>query len=279
MERKKIIKDLGTLSDQILLFGGVYSNWQALVKMRQIAEMLRIPPGRILCTGDLAGYCAQPEECVQEIMDWGIHSIAGNVEIQLREGRDDCGCDFKLGGRCDTFSRQWYPYARSNLSARSITWMDGLPDFIQFQYAGLKAVVVHGSWYETSEYIFGSTPWEVKRNNFTVAGADIIIAGHCGLPFAQQRDGKYWLNPGVIGMPANDGTTRVWYMILDHSENGAIIFKHHSFQYDCEQAAKLMERHHLPPEYARTLTTGLWDNCEILPREETNLRGRAIRLD
>lgn len=294
MERVKSTLDIGTLTGPLLVFGGSYSNLQALEKMQVIADDLGIPASNIIHTGDVVGYCAQPEEVVQAVRDWGIHVIAGNVEIQLREGQTDCGCEFSEGSRCDIFSLQWFPYAQDRLSQASIKWMDGLPDFIRFEYAGRKGLVVHGSWFKTAEYIFESTPWEVKQRNFDGAGADLVLAGHCGLPFVDEGPGRdgVWLNPGVIGMPANDGTTRVWYMVLrdgvdasstaemdpSMDSNARLQYAHHTFEYDFGKAASLMEGEPLPKAYAHTLRTGVWDNCEILPPSETEAAGIRIEM-
>lgn len=277
MENKKT-KNIGSKNGKILVFGGVYSNFQALEQMKRIAKKLNIPSENIICTGDVVGYCAEPEACVQSILDWKIHCIAGNVEIQLRNGEEDCGCNFETGTRCNIFSRQWYPFAQEKLSQKSIDWMKTLPDFIEFNLGKKKVFVLHGSFHKTAEYIFESTNWEIKNKNFKATNANVILAGHCGLPFHQIKENKYWLNSGVIGMPANDGTTRVWYMILDFSENENFTFKHQAFQYENEKAADLMQKHHLPAEYALTLKTGIWDNTEILPEIETNLSGKKIKF-
>ena len=269
------IKDIGSLTGPLLLFGGVYSNLQALEKMMYIAAEQGFQPEQIICTGDVVGYCAKPEEVVQAIKEWGIHCIAGNVELQLREGEEDCGCDFNDGSRCDIFSRQWYPYAQAVLSADAIAWMRTLPHHLTFKYAGLQARVVHGSVNQVSGYVFRSTPWSEKAAQFLQAETDMIIGGHCGLPFNHAQDQKYWLNPGVIGMPANDATTRVWYMILDDQEG--LKYEHHAFEYDHAAAASEMREKRLPEAYALTLETGLWDNCEILPIPETEAQG--VRID
>jgi len=273
---KKII-DLGTLSRKVLLFGGVYSNLQALEKLKSIAEKYGIPPENCICTGDIVGYCAQPEETVQLFKIWGAQSIAGNVEIQLRDGAEDCGCDFKEGSRCDGFSQLWYPYAQSKLSKNSLDVISGLPDHIKFTYAGKKVTVVHGSYVNISEFIYKSTPWEIKAPNFGATQSDVIIAGHCGLPFATEVADKLWLNPGVIGMPANDGNTEVWYAILDDS-NSAFNFEHHTFAYNYKLTSELMNNGVLPKEYARTIVTGIWDNTEILPPFESGLQGFGVKL-
>jgi predicted phosphodiesterase len=275
MEQNILAADAGELTGKLLVFGGVYSNLQALEQLKKIADDAGIPPQNILCTGDVVGYCAQPEECVQAIKAWGIRAIAGNVEIQLRGGEDDCGCNFGEGSRCDLFSRQWYPYAQSKLSASSLSWMRQLPDHLRFIWTGRRVYLLHGSFFNTSEFVFRSTDWAVKQTNFDATGADLILAGHCGLPFSHEKNGRLWLNAGVVGMPANDGTPRVWCMTLE--PNGAeTLFQHHPFVYDNVEAARRMRENKLPREYSETLLSGLWDNCEILPEAETAQRGAAL---
>ena len=209
--------DIGTVSDKLLLFGGVYSNLQALEALISITNSENIPPEHCICTGDLVGYCAQPEEVIQRFKTWGARSILGNVEVQLKNDEDDCGCDFESDSRCDIFSRQWFPFAKKALSNSSIGFLKTLPDHIQFEFNGKKATVVHGSYFNISDFIFKSTPWEQKEPNFEATNSALIIAGHCGLPFQHKQNERLWINPGVIGMPANDGKPHVWYAILDTS--------------------------------------------------------------
>lgn len=263
----KKITHLGTLKGKILLFGGVYSNFQALEALKKVAKENGIAPTNCICTGDIVGYCAAPEETVQQFKNWGAHSISGNVELQLIEGAEDCGCDFTEGSRCDGFSKLWYPYAQGRLSKNSINWMETLPNHITFNYVGKKVGILHGAVDTISEFIFESTSESIKLDNFEKMGADILIAGHCGLPFSQEINDKLWLNPGVIGMPANDGTPRVWYAILEDI-NGKLKFSHHYLAYNFQRAYEEMKRNHLPMEYAETLLSGLWDNMEILPKAE-----------
>jgi predicted phosphodiesterase len=195
----KKIEFIGNLSGRILLFGGVYSNLQALQAIAEIASKENIEPENCISTGDIVGYCAQPEETVQFFKNWKAKSIAGNVEIQLNENADDCGCDFTKGSRCDNFSQLWYPYSKSKLNQNSLDYLKTLPEFIQFNYAGKVCTVVHGSYFNTSEFIFKSTPWDKKLSNFEATNSDVIIAGHSGLPFNDYHDKLLWLNPGVIG--------------------------------------------------------------------------------
>ena len=273
----QITEQLGKISGKVLLFGGVYSNLQALEALKQIAEKEQITPQNCIATGDLIGYCAQPEEVVQLFKIWGAKSILGNVEIQLRDNAADCGCDFKEGSRCDSFSQLWYPYAQSKLSQNSLEYLKTLPNFINFKYLDKKITVVHGSYFNVSEFIFKSTDWQVKAPNFKATNSNVIVSGHCGLPFHHQQENNLWLNPGVIGMPANDGTPAVWYVILD-DVNHTFKFTHKTLNYNYKLTSKLMQNGLLPEEYARTIVTGIWDNTEILPPIESGLQGFGIQL-
>ena len=267
------IKDIGPIKGPVLVFGGVYSNLQALEALVAIAKQKGTPAENIICTGDVVAYCAQPEECVQTIRAWGIHCIAGNVELQLVNKQDDCGCNFKKGSRCAVFSKNWYAFIQKRLSKESIEWMSDLPEFIRFQYGHQKGFVLHGSYYDTSAFIFKSTDWLTKEKHFLELEVDLILAGHSGIPFVHTNHNFSWINAGVIGMPPNDGVPQGWYFYLN---DGKVQF--HNFDYNYKEAISLMKKHQLPTEYSTTLQTGIWDNCDVLPVEETKQQGKAINI-
>lgn len=271
------IRQLGTLHGPLLVFGGVYSNLAALEELMRLATQLRIPTSNILCTGDVVAYCASPEACVQAIRDWGIPCIAGNVALQLASDADDCGCNFEDDTRCDLFSRNWYPYAKRQLSQASLNWLSQLPLFLHFTYVGKRCCVLHGSYEKTAEFIFKSTPWTRKAEQLAAASADVVLAGHCGLPFHDVHKGQHWINAGVIGMPANDGSPQVWYALLQ-DEGQQLQYQHCAYTYDHERSARDMETNDLPRAYAHTLRTGIWDNCDILPSIETQQQGQPLQF-
>jgi predicted phosphodiesterase len=163
------------------------------------------------------------------------------------------------------------------LSKNSIEFLKTLPKNIYFKYADKNVCVVHGSYFNVSEFIFKSTDWSKKQPNFEATKSDVIVAGHCGLPFNDQKESSIWLNPGVIGMPANDGSPKVWYAILEDSKE-SFKFTHRTLVYNYRLTSKLMQNGLLPEEYSRTIITGVWDNTEILPPIETGLQGFGIQL-
>ena len=98
------------------------------------------------------------------------------------------------------------------------------------------------------------------------------------LPFEQQIEDKIWINSGVIGMPANDGTPRTWYATV-HNNGSSIKAKLHALEYQHSRASVKMIDQKLPKTYASTLNSGIWDNCEILPKQETSEQGQPLSFE
>jgi hypothetical protein len=79
------------------------------------------------------------------------------------------------------------------------------------------------------------------------------------------------INVGVIGRPANDGDTRVWYALLEAREekDGGLAVELVPLVYDHQGLAAAMRSERLPEEFVETILTGWWTTClEILPARE-----------
>ena len=204
---------------RILVFGGVYSNFQALQALIAEAGRRGINPRSMICTGDIAAYGVDARACLDMIRRLGIMTIAGNCEEQLGLAEADCGCGYAPGSACDTLSARWFSHAQSEISPDDQQWMSALPLRIKVEINGLVLTVVHGSFNAINRFIFPSTPSRVKAHDLLEAGGDGILSGHSGLPFSQVIDGQLWHNSGALGMPANDGTARVWFSILSSGKS------------------------------------------------------------
>lgn len=269
--------DLGTLSGPVLLFGGPYSNLAATAAMQAEAERRRIPPERIICTGDIIAYCADPDATLERIRDWGVAVVQGNCEQSLGAGAPDCGCGFDADSPCSLLSIEWYRYASERISAEQQRWMARLPGQLEFRLGSLRFCVVHGSPRSINEFVFPGTSRELKQQQQMESGAHVVIGGHCGLPFGEVLDEGYWLNAGVIGMPANDGTADGWYLLLEPDQSG-VRAHWHRLPYPAAQSAEQMLRSGLSPAYADALTSGRWPSDDILPVADRNPSARPLRL-
>lgn len=256
---------------RVLVFGGPYGNLEATRAVLAEADRLAIAPERIVCTGDVVAYCADPAETADLVRRAGIRVVMGNCEESLAMGSMEC-CGFQPGSACDALAVRWFDYASRQLDAEARAWMAGLPPRLHLEIAGCRLCVVHGGAESINRFLFASSPVEDKAAELDAAGCDGIVAGHCGLPFTQQVGGRLWHNPGAIGLPANDGTPRTWFSLL-RPRSGGLWIEHRPLEYDSAAAAAKMRRAGLPAGYADALATGMWPSCDVLPAKELGQRG------
>ncbi len=259
--------DLGALNGPILLFGGPYSNVQALDALIKVVSDRAIDAGHVICTGDVVAYCGAPCLAVQRVRDMGCAVVAGNCEAQLASGAQDCGCGFEEGSVCDLLSVGWYGFAAAAVSAMDKAWMADLPDIITFTHQGARYGVLHGGISDVSRFIWGSSEESVFAQEWQLLEAQVgkvdhIIAGHCGVPFIATTPMGRWINAGVIGMPPHDGRQHTRFAILDGGE-----VQMHRLEYDVAGAVLDMEQAGLPVGYQRGLETGYWPSEDVLPSD------------
>jgi predicted phosphodiesterase len=261
----------------ILLFGGCYSNLQATRALLNQAGRLGIPPDRIICTGDVVAYAADPVATVDLVRASGVHVVMGNCEESLGYGAADCGCGFAAGSACDLLSVAWYAHADARLDPVARTWMRDLPRRMDLIMGGRRLAVVHASPRSINQFVFASEPDAMFCDLIASSGCDGVIGGHCGIPFTRVVDRMLWHNPGAIGVPAHDGTSRVWFSIMA-PQGQDIVIRHLPLDYDHVAAAAAMRTAGLPPGYADALRTGLWPSTDVLPAAERARGGVSLEF-
>lgn len=260
----KII-DLGELRDDILIFGGVYSNLHALDALINHTINCGISPKNVICTGDIVAYCAYAEESVNLIREFGCHVLAGNCEQQLAKRSNDCGCGFDEGSMCSMLSRSWYAHAKSQISDLSLDWMSKLPERMVFNHKGLRYGVVHGGASDISKFIWPVNSDMDLKDEFKLLEAqigclDCLIAGHTGIPMVRNFNKKKWLNSGAIGMPSNDGDIDTKFLTISE-----IDININKLEYDVNAAYQAMQATSLTQGYHNALKTGYWPSQDTLP--------------
>jgi predicted phosphodiesterase len=260
----------------VLVFGGPYSNLEATQALLSAAAALSISCERVICTGDVVAYCADAKATVSLIRNTVPHVVMGNCEESLAAGAADCGCGFAPNSECQRLSDAWFMHADRALGSDERGWMARLPRRIDIELNGIRLAIVHGSVTAINQFIFASTDARIKDRELDRARVDGIVGGHCGLPFTQIVDGRLWHNAGAIGMPANDGTPRVWFSILSPVEKG-ISIAHRAICYDHRSTAAKMRQAGLPEGYATALANGLWPSCDVLLPKELRERGVPLK--
>jgi hypothetical protein len=132
------------LDGPVLFFGGPYSNLEATRAVLAEAERRRIPPERIVCTGDVVAYAADAKATVDLVRRSRIHVVMGNCEESLAQGASDCGCGFATGSACDRLSAAWFAHADRELGADERAWMAALPRRLDVEIAPAGVTLARG---------------------------------------------------------------------------------------------------------------------------------------
>ncbi|MBO9401914.1 metallophosphoesterase family protein [Shimia sp. R9_3] len=261
------MQDLGRLDGPVLVFGGPYSNLQATEAVLKEAKVRGISGRNLICTGDVVAYCGQPAETVAAVRDSGAVVVAGNCELQLASGAADCGCGFEEGTVCDLLSAGWYGFAAQQVDDAARGWMAALPEIVCFELAGQRVAVIHGGVTDVARFLWSTSPEaafaeEIAALKDKVGPVDVVLAGHCGIPFERQIGTVRWINAGVIGMPPHDGRQSTRFAIFDGQA-----LKICGLAYDAGQAFAIMQEAALTQGYHEGLVSGYWPSEDVLPED------------
>lgn len=253
--------------NRVAVFGGIYSNHLALASAIEDARGRGVD--RILCLGDLGAFGPNPDKVFPLLRDNDVSVVKGNYDDSVAKALDDCQCGY-TDPRDNHFARLSYQYTLSHTALENRMWMGGLPETVRFCLGDLEVLACHGSPRRMNEFLWeSSTPTHFLDKLATEAEADVVLGTHTGLHWWRQwGDAKSFVNVGVLGRPANDGRTNVWYALLEAEERrlGVDFIPVH---YDHEALANEMRDEELPEQFVETILTGWWTTClEILPGKE-----------
>jgi predicted phosphodiesterase len=237
----------------------IHGNVQALEAVT--AELGRIGVDRYLCAGDLVGYGAQPNECVEMVARLEPICVAGNHDLMaLGELSEE---------RCVRLARRSMRWTREALSDDARAYLASLPR--RAEGAG-GVVVAHGSLDDPEEYVLrvNQATVQLGRLAHEHPGAKVLVVGHTHLAFASDgsstsldpapetwktslepapasavalNGSRAWLlNPGAVGQ-SRERLALARFMLLD-LERGEATF--HAIPYDIEGGRRMLRRRGLP---------------------------------
>lgn len=264
---------------RIAVFGGLYSNYLAL--RAALADARRRGAEELYCLGDLGGFGPSPDRVFPPLVEAGVRVVRGNYDDSIARGLPDCQCGY-TDPRDNHFARISYRYTLANTSPRWRRWMGELPESIRTRLGGARLLMCHGSPRRTNEFLWESTTSTGFLHHLADRfRTDVILATHTGLPWVRRLPGGgSFVNVGVLGRPANDGRTEVWYALLTAAPdrgNGASRDPRVELvpvAYDHDRLAAEMRSEGLPEPFVESILEGWWTSClEVLPAKERR-RGR-----
>ncbi|MEP7177519.1 MAG: radical SAM protein [Pseudonocardiales bacterium] len=250
---------------RIAVCGGPYANPYALRAFIEDARARGCE--RLFCLGDLGGFGAEIEALWPLLIEAGVECIAGNYDVAIARGDDDCGCGYR-DPRDNEFAQYIYDRTRAATSAGFAAWMGRLPTEARLDLGGCDVHLVHGSPLALNDFWWQSLPEDEHRARVAASGAEVILCTHTGLAWQRRVEDTLVVNVGVLGKPANDGARNVWYAVLD-LHDGQASAELVALDYDWRAQADSMRDAGLPEAFVESIETGWWTTClEVLPPRE-----------
>lgn len=152
----------------------------------------------LVCAGDVIGYNPWPGECVDVLVDRGVHTVMGNHDRMLVTGGNFVG---------NRMARAGIDHAREVLTDDQRAWLAGLPPERRLFDGRLH--LVHGHPDDPDRYTY---PDEFGPD---LLGTEaVLVLGHTHLQAYDVSPAGVVLNPGSVGQP-RDGDPRAAYAVLD----------------------------------------------------------------
>ena len=240
---------------KFIIFSDIHSNLEAIKSFS--VKIDGFPHDKKVCLGDIVGYGADPNPCVEWVRERADFTIAGN---------HDWGAIEKTGiAYFNSYARESCLWTRKQLTEENINFLKSLP--LDHEEAGVYWV--HASPFEPEawHYVTSKTGAERHFKNFQVP---ICFVGHSHKPILLEQkpngevsdhdavsleikpENRYIFNDGSLGQP-RDGNPDPSFMIYD-SEDKTV--KVQRFKYDLSSTQSRIRDNDLPYYLAERLAQG-----------------------
>jgi predicted phosphodiesterase len=243
-----------------LIFSDIHGNLEALNALMKYVAKRRID--HFVCLGDLVGYGASPNECIQKIRSLRpLSMIRGNHDKAVM-GLDS----IETFNPVAAAAIYWTKKKILKKNAEFLTHLPKGPQVVDEAFA-----ICHGSPFDEDYYIFGEFD---AAEAFDYLKLRLCFFGHTHFPFVYTKEDTsvegtflegnsnevklekgvtYLINPGSLGQP-RDRNPRASFAIYD---TDAHLIKFHRIDYDIEDAKAKILASALPPALAERLSLGI----------------------
>lgn len=250
---------------RIAVISDIHSNMHALCAVMEDYQCEQCTD--VVCLGDVVGYNAYPQECVDAIRAIGCPVVKGNHDEEV------CRMDQT---RMNPIARQAMEWTRKQLNEESLTWLSRLP---MQRIERSMFVMVHSSLDQPKawNYILNAND---AVGHFAKQGRyQLSFHGHTHQPRVFTWDKRYcveqnhhwielnqtgqtvvylqpglqyFINVGSVGQP-RDGDPRACYAIYD-TDAATVTLRR--VEYKVEEAQQAILAYGLPAYLAERLATG-----------------------
>lgn len=215
----------------LAILADIHGNYPALLAALDRADQLGCE--RVISLGDVAGYYAQPNECIQVLRARRVLNLMGNHDHYLATG---VACPRSQS------ANDCLDYQRKVIAEDNLEWLARSP--ISATLGEIS--MVHAGWNDPlEEYIL-----DPEESYFRDRPGTIFLSAHTHVPMVRTFTEKVYANPGSIGQP-RDGDPRAAFAVLDGRQ-----IRIERVPYDIEATARAMDAAGFQQYYYRNLFAG-----------------------
>ncbi len=231
---------------RIAIISDIHGNKEGLDTA--LAEIQRLGADEIICLGDIVGYGASPNECIEAVRGATSRILLGN--------HDEAAISPEKAEYFNPYARIAVEWTYDELSEEHRDFLRALP--LRTEIGDI--LFVHSSPLEPPEWHYIITPADAAEN-FSYFSQPICFIGHSHVPEVFCTDGrtetvtrglKFIVNVGSIGQP-RDGDPRLSFGMFDTE---AWTYENIRLEYDVEAAASRIRKAGLPKALADRLFVG-----------------------
>jgi diadenosine tetraphosphatase ApaH/serine/threonine PP2A family protein phosphatase len=234
---------------RVAIISDIHSNLEALQKALEIIDEKKVE--EIVCLGDLVGYGANPNECVELTRKRASRILLGN--------HDQAAFDLSQTEHFNRHARTAAYWTNQTLTQENLEFLKSLP----FQHVIDDLTFVHASPRDPEQWEYVFSAHEAKTN-FESFQTRICFVGHTHIPgvFPEDlkmqkskvvRENRYIINVGSVGQP-RDGNWKLSFGIFDTS---AWMYDLIRSEYDVQTASEKIVAADLPRFLADRLLVGI----------------------
>lgn len=238
----------------IAVISDIHGNLEALDAV--LADAKREAVTGIVCLGDVVGYGADPNECMERVRAAAKASVLGN--------HDAAASDLRLSDNFNEVARAAIRWTRDHLSKENLEVLRSLPyDFVEDDTR-----YVHASPDDPPAWHYILTEQEAW-NAFEACPEPVCFVGHSHVPLRvmlrrgrlevaedevveMRNEERALVNVGSVGQP-RDGDWRASYGLWDAAARRVIARR---VEYDLDTAAQKIVKAGLPEILAKRLRLG-----------------------
>ena len=232
---------------RIAVISDIHSNLEALTKAMDIIDTQSID--KIICLGDIIGYGANPNECIE--------LVRKRCDIVIKGNHEEAVLDISVAEHFTDNARSAIIWTIHQITKENLTYFHSLP----YIHQSSDAFFVHASPCEPLEwnYIFEE---DAALRTFRCFSESICFIGHTHMPAIFSINGhasgitqneRYLINVGSVGQP-RDRNTQLSFGIIDTDKRQ---YKNIRASYDVETTVKKILNTDLPARLGQRLLTGV----------------------